>query len=111
MTEEDILELNNPENNRREFERNVLTVEIRFDGGDARGVATTRDIGLGGLYMATDTDLREGTLLSMRMQVGGRELVVSGVVVYCDQGNGCGVRFHNLSEEAESILRKEFPQN
>jgi hypothetical protein len=107
---EDILEIEDSADDRREFERKPLTVEIRFDGGDATGRATTRDIGLGGLYMATNAELHEGTPLQMRIMFGETEFNVTGTVVYFDAGHGVGVRFHDLDETAENLLRRNLPQ-
>jgi hypothetical protein len=110
VTDENILELDESEkDDRRQFDRRPLTIEIQYEGGDARGTATTRDIGIGGLYLATDRDLREGTPLLMRLEIGGRELILNGVVTYRDPRHGVGIRFQNLSEEIENILRSELP--
>jgi hypothetical protein len=109
VANEDILELDEAHDDRRQFDRKRLIVEIRFNGGDATGIATTRDIGLGGLYMSTKADLKEGTLLSLRMQIGNEDMIISGVVTYSDPGHGVGIRFHNLTPEAENLLRRELP--
>lgn len=109
MTEENILEIEeSASDNRRQFDRRAITIEIQFDGGDAHGRATTRDIGIGGLYMATDAELPNGTPLVLRMNVGNQDLTLHGVVTYCDPGHGVGVRFHNLSPEVENILRQNM---
>ena len=110
MSEENILEIEESStDNRRQFDRRAVTIEIQFDGGDAHGRATTRDIGIGGLYMATDADLPDGTPLVLRMSTGNQELTINGVVTYCDPGHGVGVRFHNLSPEVENTLRQLMP--
>ena len=93
---------------RRQSDRKKLIVDVRFNGGDATGIANTRDIGVGGLYMTTSTALDIGTLVFMRMTVGGEEISLSGVVVYTDPGQGVGVRFHGLSEENAAVLRREL---
>ncbi len=51
---------------RRQSNRPRLIVDVFFDGKDATGVASTQDISVGGLYMNTQTDLPEGSLLLMR---------------------------------------------
>ncbi|MBC7795325.1 MAG: PilZ domain-containing protein [Pyrinomonadaceae bacterium] len=94
--------------NRRQFERTKLIVEINYNGGDATGIASTRDIGMGGLYMVTQAELKEGSLLLMRMFFGEKELIISGVVAYSDPGQGVGVRFHGLADDAEIILKQEL---
>lgn len=93
---------------RRHSDRKKLIVDVHFNGGDATGIANTRDIGIGGLYMTTSTTLDTGTLVFMKMTVGGRELALSGVVVYSDPGHGVGIRFHGLSDENASILKNEL---
>ena len=35
---------------RRTSDRKKLIVDVMFDGGDGTGIASTRDIGAGGLY-------------------------------------------------------------
>lgn len=109
MTDENILEIENfPADNRRQFHRRSIMIDIQFDGGDARGLATTRDIGIGGLYMATDARLPVGAPIVLRMKIGNRELIVKGAIAYCDAGHGAGVRFHNLSPEIERFFQEEM---
>ncbi|HLM02222.1 MAG TPA: PilZ domain-containing protein [Pyrinomonadaceae bacterium] len=93
---------------RRHSDRKKLIVDVQFNGGDATGIANTRDIGIGGLYMTTSAALDTGTLIFMKMTVGGRELSLSGVVAYTDPGHGVGVRFHGLSDENVEILKNEL---
>ncbi len=93
---------------RRGSDRKKLIVDVHFNGGDATGIANTRDIGVGGLYMTTNARLDTGTLIFLRMMVGGQELAISGVVVYTDPGHGVGVRFHNLTDETIDALKKEI---
>ncbi len=93
---------------RRGSDRKKLIVDVNFNGGDATGIANTRDIGVGGLYMTTNASLDTGTLIFLRMIVGGKELAISGVVVYTDPGHGVGVRFHSLTDEAAETLKREL---
>lgn len=107
MNENDFADALSP-SERRGSDRKKLIVDVHFNGGDATGIANTRDIGIGGLYMVTNARLEIGTLIFMRMTVGGRELAISGVVVYTDPGLGIGVRFHNLTDETLDILKREL---
>lgn len=91
---------------RRSSDRKKLIVDVHFSGGDATGIANTRDIGIGGLYMTTNAKLEIGTPIFMQMSVGEQELALDGVVVYSDPGHGVGVRFHDISEESENYLRE-----
>ena len=93
---------------RRHSDRKKLIVNVDYDGGDGTGIANTRDIGIGGLYMITNAKLETGTPLFMRMNIGGEELGIGGVVTYTDPDHGVGIRFHSLSEENEALLKREL---
>jgi PilZ domain len=93
---------------RRQSDRSRLIVDVFFDGKDATGVASTQDIGVGGLYMNTQIDLPEGSLLLMRIPLGeDNQVVVNGEVVYRNPGRGVGVRFHGLSSADRALLELE----
>jgi hypothetical protein len=89
---------------KRQSDRKKLIIDVNFDGGDATGIANTRDIGIGGLYMTTNAILETGTPILLQMTIGGKEIALSGIVVYSDPGHGVGVRFHNLSDEHQELL-------
>ncbi len=93
---------------RRQSDRKRLIVDVKFEGGDATGIANTRDIGIGGLYITTDAQLETGDEISMQMILSGKDFKVSGVVAYTDPGQGVGIRFKDLSEENERLLKKEL---
>ena len=93
---------------RRQSDRKKLIVNVDFEGGDATGIANTRDIGIGGLYMSTTSDFKIGTPIRMRLTLGGREVSLDGIIAYADPGQGVGVRFQNLSDEDETLLKKEL---
>lgn len=107
MTDKDFSEALSP-SERRHSDRKKLIVDVNFNGGDATGIANTRDIGIGGLYMTTNAKLETGTLIFMKMTVGGKEISLTGAVVYTDPGHGVGVRFHNLSDENAELLKQEL---
>jgi len=107
MTEKDFTEALAP-SEKRQSDRKKLIVDVNFEGGDATGIANTRDIGIGGLYMTTNAQLETGTPISLRMTIGGTEISLSGAVVYTDPGHGVGVRFHNISEETAELLKQEL---
>jgi PilZ domain len=94
------------ETERRGSDRKKLIVDVHFSGGDATGIANTRDIGIGGLYMTTNTTLEIGTPLFMRMTIDEKDLAIGGVVVYSDPGHGVGIRFDDLSAENESYIKE-----
>src|SRR3712207_4538400 len=84
---------------RRHSDRARLIVDVFFDGADATGVASTKDISAGGLYMNTQRELPEGGLLKLRLPLPGGDVVVDAEVVYSNPGRGVGVRFRGLSDE------------
>ena len=93
---------------RRYSDRKKLIVNVSFKGGDITGIANTRDIGIGGLYITTKITLDVGTQIFMRMTVGEKEVELGGVVVYSDPERGVGVRFQDLSKENEDLLKREL---
>lgn len=93
---------------RRGGERKKLIVDVRFERGDGTGIANTRDIGSGGLYMTTTAPLQQGETIALAMTVGGRDLDLLGTVVYVDPGHGVGVRFKELAEDVVTALRTEL---
>ena len=107
MTEQTISEI--PASfERRQSNRKKIIVDVNFEGGQAIGMASTRDICQGGLYLMTTTRFDEGTLLSLRISLGGREISLAGTVIYTDSGHGIGVRFHDVSEENAKLLKHEL---
>lgn len=107
MTEKDFAEALAP-SDRRHADRKKLIINVNFEGGDSTGIANTRDIGSGGLYMLTNTQFEIGTPIFIRMTIGGEEIGVDGVVTYTDPGQGVGVRFQAMSEKNAEILKKEL---
>jgi len=93
---------------RRQSDRKKLIVDVKFEGGDATGIANTRDIGVGGLYMTTNARFENGMAIAMHLTVGGREIALDGVITYVDSGQGIGVRFQGLSDENSEILKREL---
>ena len=93
---------------RRTSDRKKLIVDVRFDGGDGTGIANTRDIGIGGMYMTTTADLDTGMPIMMTISIGAQKLDLKGVVVYADPGHGVGVRFKDLNVGDEETLQREL---
>lgn len=107
MAEIDLKDARSP-SERRGSDRKKLIVDVRFEGGDGTGIANTRDIGSGGLYMTTTAILDVGTPIMMSISLGEREMYMNGVVVYSDPGHGVGVRFRDLSQADEELLGREL---
>jgi hypothetical protein len=98
------------EDERRSFDRSRLIVDVFFDGADATGIASTKDISLGGLYMNTQAELPEGALLTLRLRLSDeQQVIVNAEVVYSNPGRGVGVRFHGLTEKDRELMERELP--
>ncbi len=93
---------------RRQADRKKLIINVNYEGGDGTGIANTRDIGIGGLYMMTNAELEIGTPIFLRMTIGGEEIGIDGVVTYADPEQGMGVRFRAMSPANEEILKREL---
>ena len=93
---------------RRSHDRSRLIVDVFFDGKDVTGVASTKDISPGGLYMNTQADIPEGALLLVRIPFRPDvQAVCNAVVVYSNPGRGVGLRFQGLPDEVRAILERE----
>jgi len=95
-----------PDDERRRYERQRLIIDVYFDGADLTGIAGTKDISPGGLYMNTQADIPEGAVLMLRIPVAGRDIVCNGEVVYSNPGRGVGVNFQGLSDEDRALLER-----
>ena len=93
-----------PEAERRLDGRSRLFIRIFFEGAAAAGVASTRDIGPGGLYMNTPAALPVGATVVLRIPLGAVQVAVDARVVYSNPGCGAGVHFYGLSERTRSML-------
>src|ERR687886_2390121 len=99
-----------PQDERRRYERSRLIIDVFFNGADLTGVASTKDISQGGLYMNTQAEIPEGSLLTLRIPVGGHDVVCNGEVVYSNPGRGVGVTFQGLSDEDRARLGEALAQ-
>lgn len=97
-----------PQDERRQHERSRLIIDVFFNGEDMTGVAGTKDISPGGLYMNTKTEMPEGALLTLRLPLGGRDVVCNAEVIYSNPGRGVGVRFVGMTEDDRSFLAREL---
>jgi len=93
---------------RRAYDRSRLIVDMFFDGQDVTGVASTKDISLGGLYMNTQATIPVGAMLLVRIPFRpDSEVVCSAEVIYSDPGRGVGLRFKDLTDQARKVLERE----
>lgn len=94
---------------RRRYDRARLIVDVFFDGNDATGVASTKDISVGGFYMNTQTVIPDGSVLLVRIPFpNGKQVVANAEVVYSNPARGVGLRFMSLSEESRQLIEREL---
>ena len=94
---------------RRQHDRSRLIVDVFFNGQDATGVASTTDISIGGLFMTTQMEIPEGSVLLVRIPLSGNEqVVVNAEVVYTEPGRGVGLSFQGLLAEDRALLEREL---
>ena len=94
---------------RRRYDRARLIVDVFFDGKDVTGIASTKDISVGGFYMNTQATLPEGAILLVRIPLGAeKQMVADAEVVYSNPERGVGLRFVNLSEENRVLIEREL---
>jgi len=94
---------------RRHFDRSRLIVHVHFDGADWTGVASTKDISLGGLYMSTQAEIPVGATMALRLPLGSEHVVVKADVVYSNPGHGVGQTFEPLTEQPRELMERELP--
>ena len=93
---------------RRGYDRSRLIVDVFFDGQDVTGVASTKDISPGGLYLNTQTAIPQGAMLLVRIPFRPNvEVVCRAEVVYSEPGRGVGLRFRDVTEEGRAVLERE----
>ena len=109
MTDEDGSDEISPDE-RRQFDRSRLIVDVHFDGADSTGIASTKDMSVGGVYLSTQAQIPEGATLTLRIPLAGEHVVVKADVVYSNPGHGVGVRFHRVSDETRALMERELPQ-
>lgn len=92
---------------RRRYDRSQLTVDVFFDGTDSTGVASTKDISIGGLYMNTQATIPGDSMLLVRILLDdGQQIVANAKVVYVNPGRGVGLRFQSLSDENRVLIER-----
>ena len=102
----DFINSQNAEDERRQHERSRLIIDVFFEGTDLTGIASTKDISAGGLYMNTQSEIPEGALLAIRIPFREGDVVVNGEVAYSNPGRGVGIRFHGLTEENRALIER-----
>lgn len=90
---------------RRNYERVALPMEVRWVGQSGRHTARTSDISVGGCYIETLGQVNTGEVISFEIQLPtGTWMPLTGEVVYQHPNMGFGVNFKDLSELERNLL-------
>ena len=108
MTDDDSRKVDD-QADRRTHDRSRLIIDVFFDGKDATGIASIKDISVGGFYMNTSALLPDGAALLVGIPLrDGKQLVCNAEVAYSKPGHGVGIRFQELSDEARTLIENEL---
>ena len=93
---------------RRKYRRVGLVTEVRCEHEGKEEVLLTRDIGEGGIFVASDEPFTKGNEVKilLYLSAAGPGLELTGLVVYVVPDLGMGIKFSNLSGEARKVLRE-----
>ena len=109
---DDVDEELHSQDERRAHDRSRLILDVYFDGQDVTGVASTKDISPGGLYMNTQANIPEGAFLMVRIPFSKEvQVVCNAEVIYSNPGQGVGLRFHYVPDEVRATLEREVSKN
>ncbi|HEY3445401.1 MAG TPA: PilZ domain-containing protein [Myxococcales bacterium] len=97
-----------PGSERRMTPRHPLKLGVRFSTPQelANAVrASTLNVGLGGLCLATKRAYEKGTQLMIKIELGAGEVIdVVGIVAWARPGKAVGVRFEHLTDDHRAKL-------
>src|SRR2546430_15456853 len=65
---------------RRQYDRSRVIVDVSFNGGDANRGGCPKEIGTGGFYMKTQADIPVGARLTLRVPLAGEHALVKSEV-------------------------------
>ncbi|MDQ3817677.1 MAG: PilZ domain-containing protein [Acidobacteriota bacterium] len=90
---------------KRQYERILLPLEVRWEGLSGKNIARLNDLSLGGCYVESLAQVSIGESIRFEIQLPtGRWLELHGDVIYHQPTLGFGVHFTNLSELEEEML-------
>jgi hypothetical protein len=90
---------------RRQFERVRLPMEMRWEGLSGRHAARVYDLSLGGCYVETLGQVDRGERIRFEIELpSGRWLRLEGEVMYAQPNMGFGLRLLNLSGTDRDML-------
>lgn len=90
----------------RRYRRYPIQLRVQFSHTDRVMEVSSRDIGLGGVYLSTSKPAIPGTIIKMSVYLPENqgEIRVAGIVVHFLAGRGMGVEFKTFSRGAREAL-------
>ncbi|MGH7825624.1 MAG: PilZ domain-containing protein [Candidatus Binatia bacterium] len=92
---------------RREYERMAVSFPVLISGEHCSAKGTVSDISLGGCNLTTDTELADGDILGLTLQISSEALpvIVEAAVVRNARANNAGFEFLRFVENDRDRLR------
>ena len=96
---------------KRQYERLPVVVEVRWEGGTRSSAARTTDISEGGCFVDTMSHAPVGEMINFKLlPPDGEWMVVQGQVIYELARTGFGVRFTKMSDADRERLKTLLAQ-
>lgn len=91
---------------KRRYRRYPIKLRVQFSHTDRMMEVSSRDISLGGVYLATSKPAIPGTVIKMAILLpeSQAEIRVAGLVVHFIGGRGMGVEFKTFGRGAQDAL-------
>ncbi len=94
----------------RRYERIYMVAEVVMDSSAGRRTSRISDLSLGGCYIESITNFREGESVSFDLQKpDGSTVRFSGTVAYFLEGFGFGLTFTNIGPQQLEFLKQSIP--
>lgn len=94
----------------RRHPRCPVSIDCQVDGASVGSSMRLSELSVGGCYVDTRVDFREGSRVTITAAFPSAELVFTGKVLYVHAGYGFGVEFDRLAdptrEGVEEFLRR-----
>jgi hypothetical protein len=92
----------------RRYRRYPIKLRVQFSHTDRVMEVSSRDISLGGVYLATSRPAIPGTVIKMTIHLpdNTQEIKVAGIVVHFLAGRGMGVEFKTFGQGAREALAR-----
>ena len=96
----------------RENERVSLVQPVELDSSSGRREVRVSDLSTGGCYVDSISPVQPNEIVGLTFVLSGApEEKIVGTVVYVHEGIGFGVRFNDMSEQQEAMVKELIVRN